>query len=99
MFFISYVCPVSAHLVLLCPPLCWGPLLTAPAGVSLLSVGGHLLGRPLPQNLVQVEAAPVAHEERTHLRREGEGNEGKLFKDTEEEVKGQWTNERRDTGD
>lgn len=42
-------------------------LLAAPAGVSLVSAGRHLLGRPLPQHLVEVEAPPVADEERANL--------------------------------
>ncbi len=67
------VSSATTHLVLLGGSICGGcHLLAAPPGVSLVSAGGHLLSRPLPQHLVQVEPAPVAHEERTHLNRRAE---------------------------
>lgn len=60
--------PPPAHLVLLSSSICRGhAVLAASAGVLLIAVGGHLLGRPLSKHLVQVEPAPVAHEERAHL--------------------------------
>lgn len=61
-------CPLPSHLVLLGSSICRGSgVLAAPAGVPLIPAGGHLLGRPLSEHLVQVEPAPVAHEERADL--------------------------------
>ena len=61
------------HLVLLSCSICSRcHLLATPPQVSLVSVGCHLLGCPLPQHLVQVEPASVAHEKWTHLGGEAE---------------------------
>lgn len=93
---------ITAHLVLLGSSICGrGRLLATPPGVSLVSAGGHLFGRPLPQHLVQVEPAAVAHEERTHLGGRAEMEESdeektkvlNVFKDEQEETAGQTTNE------
>lgn len=60
--------PLLSHLVLLSRSICRGhAVLAAPARVPLIAAGGHLLGRPLSEHLVQVEPAPVAHEERADL--------------------------------
>lgn len=60
--------PLLSHLVLLSSSICRGQsVLAAPTRVPLIPAGGHLLGRPLSEHLVQVEPAPVAHKERADL--------------------------------
>lgn len=76
MLIIFVVSSAVSHLVLFSGSICGGhSVLAAPPGVPLIPVGGHLLGSPLSKHLVQVEPAPVAHEERAHL----EGRTGGLI--------------------